>query len=296
LHRFFKSSLAVLLATAGATGLRYVSNPAFGSRAPLLFHLLAVAIAAQTAGTLAGLGVAGLSIILIGYSAPPSDVFMPTILAIFGLVGITVSILVGWQKRLKDELHLAYERIALKHEIARMGSFDWLVDGDRFVASPEMKVIYGVKPPFEVNTFEEWKAFIHSEDRPGTIAGLEETAKLRLPTFDATYRIVRGDGEIRWIHSRRKLHYDQTGTLVHVVGICMDVTDVKQGEMAQEILGGLLQVCSACRRIHDAGTEEWYSMEGYLRQHVPAKFSHGMCPDCSRQWLAESGPKLMRKA
>ncbi len=72
-----------------------------------------------------------------------------------------------------------------------------------------------------------------------------------------------------------------------VLGIIMDVTDVKQGEMAQQILGGLLQVCSACRRIRDDKTDDWYSMEGYLRQRIPAKFSHGMCPDCSRQWFPE---------
>jgi hypothetical protein len=122
---------------------------------------------------------------------------------------------------------------------------------------------------------------------------LETTAQQKLSAFDDTYRIIPPDGRTRWIHSRRKYQYDSDGKPLHVMGICMDVTDLKQGEMAQEILGGLVQVCSACRRIHDH--DEWYSMEGYLRLRTTAKFTHGMCPDCSKQWLAESGPKLVKK-
>lgn len=292
MHRFWKNAVTVVLATAGATALRYVSNPEFGSRAPLLFHVLAVAVAAQIGGTLTGLIVAGLSIVLIGRATPASDVHMATVLAIFAVVAAVISLCGGWQKRLKDQLHAAYEQIALKHEIARMGSFEWFVQEDRFVASPEMNTIYGITPAHRMNTIEDWKAFIHAEDRAETLAALEETAKQKLPAFDATYRIVRGDGEVRWIHSRRKFTYSDAGTPVHVTGINMDVTELKKGEMAQEILGGLLQVCSACRRIHDSNSDEWYSMEGYLRRRVPAKFSHGMCPDCSRQWYPEgtTGP------
>lgn len=295
MHRYLKNSVTAILATAGATGLRYLSNPEFGSRAPLLFHVLAVAVAAQIAGTSTGLIVAVLSIVLIGHAAPASDVHMPAVLAIFAVVTTAISIFGGWEKRLKDQLHSAYDQIALKHEIARMGSFEWFVQENRFVASPEMKLIYGIVPPQRVNTLEDWKMFIHPEDRDATIAELEETAKQKVPAFDATYRIVRADGETRWIHSRRKFTYNDAGKPIHVTGINMDVTELKKGEMAQEILGGLLQVCSACRRIHDSNSDEWYSMEGYLRRRVPAKFSHGMCPDCSRQWYPEGAGGPARK-
>lgn len=287
MQRIWKCGLTVLLAVGVATGLRYASNPAFGSRAPLLFHVLAVAAAAQIAGTSTGLIVTALSILLIYNASPASDIHMPAVLAIFSVVGGAISILCGWQKRLKDRLHLAYAQIALKQEIARMGSFEWFVPQDRFVASAEMRMIYGIAPSHQVNTFEDWKKLIHPDDRADAIRGLEETEKKKLPAFDATYRIVRPDGEVRWVHSRRKFTYNDAGKPVHVIGINMDVTDLKKGEMAQEILGGLLQVCSACRRIHEPDTNEWYSMEGYLRLKVPAKFSHGMCPDCSRQWYPE---------
>jgi hypothetical protein len=30
-------------------------------------------------------------------------------------------------------------------------------------------------------------------------------------------------------------------------------------------------------------------MEAYLRLHSEARFSHGMCPDCGKQWFTEKG-------
>jgi len=286
LHRRLKNFLAILLVTAGATAIRLLFNPDLGSRVPFLLHVMAVAIAAQIAGTISGLIVTVLSIILIGYPISPIDPHMPTVLAIFGVVGTVISVFGGWQKRLKDELHLAHERIALKHEVARIGSYEWFVKQNRVEWSPELEEICGLPSHSDhrSRTIEDWILLVHPEDRAEVIAGLRGEGEL---TSDQTYRFIRPDGEIRWLHSRRRYKYDADHNPVHVLGVIIDVSELKQGEMAQQILGGLLQVCSACRRIHDSQTEEWYSMEGYLRQHIPAKFSHGMCPDCSRQWFPQ---------
>jgi len=197
-------------------------------------------------------------------------------------------------KHAHDDLIRAHHRLALKHEIARMGAFEWFVPQERVAWSPEMEEIFGIHSTDHVHTLEEWKSLVHPADLAEAMGGLQSTAKHKLPTFDDTYRIIRPDGQTRWIHARRKYQYDSDGKPLYVMGICMDVTDLKQGEMAQQILGGLVQVCSACRRIHEH--DQWYSMEGYLRLHGTAKFSHGMCPDCSKQWLEEKGPRLVKGA
>ena len=283
-QRLLKNSLTVILVTAGTTAIRYMFSPHLGSRVPFLLYVMAVAIASQIAGTISGLAVTGLAIVLIAYPGSPSDRYMQAVLAIFGTVGAVISIFGGWQKRLKDELHLAHERIALKHEIARMGSYEWFVKQNRIDWSPELLELCGLQS-HSFRTIDDWISLVHPEDRPQVVAALQKAERV---TYDQTYRIIRPDGEIRWLHSRRKYKYDSERNPSHVLGIVIDITELKQGEMAQEILGGLLEVCSACRRIHDSSTEDWYSMEGYLRQHVSAKFSHGMCPDCSRQWYPEA--------
>lgn len=290
-HQKLKAFLTVVFLTAAATGVRALFAPLLGFRSPLLFHVFAVAMAAQIAGIAAGLATTGISLLTIDYFfIPPA--FSLTLgnpadgldLLLFLCVGALLSVFAGRRKRVEDELKNAYERMALKHEVARMGTFEWFVPENRVEWSEEMEKIYGIESPGHVHTTEEWKTYVHPEDREMAAAALEDTVRQKLPTFDQTYRIVRPDGQVRWVHTRRKYQYNAEGKAVYVMGINIDVTELKQGEMAQQILGGLVQVCSACRRIRDAENESWYSMEAYLRRRSAARFSHGMCPDCSKQW------------
>lgn len=249
---------------------------------------MAVAVAAQIAGTVSGLIVAGAAIVIIDYAAPSSDLYMQTVLFIFGAVGIALSFFGGWRKRLEDErltmlqeMKRVHERLAIKHEVARMGTFEWFVEEGYFRWSPEMEKIYGRETPDHVHTREQWKAYLHPDDVDEALAALEEAPQQRqLPACDHTFRITRPDGKVRWIHSRRHYEYDANGKPVHVMGINIDITELKQGEVAQQILGGLLHVCSVCRRIQDdTQNNEWCSMDRFLHRHH-TKLSHGMCPEC----------------
>ncbi len=60
-----------------------------------------------------------------------------------------------------------------------------------------------------------------------------------------------------------------------------------QTAMAQiKTLGGIVPICSHCRRIRDdAGY--WSQLEAYLAAHSDALVSHGLCPEC----LAEHYPE-----
>lgn len=279
--------VAVLSALC-AYALSHCFSPALGSRVPFLLYALAVAVAAQFAGAASGLIVTGLGIILVASHAPASDVPMHTVLLIFGVVGMFLSFCGGLQQRTQERLRDAYERIALKHDVARMGTFEWFVPQGRLEWSPEMEKIYGIETRNHVHTVDEWRARVHPDDAANAFAGLDEPVRLNLPTFDQTYRIIRPDGEMRWIHTRRKYRYDAHGRAVHVIGVNLDVTELKRGELAQQILGGLIQLCSACGRIRVEGErEEWCSMERYVSLHSAAKVSHGMCPDCGTHWFPE---------
>jgi GAF domain-containing protein len=44
----------------------------------------------------------------------------------------------------------------------------------------------------------------------------------------------------------------------------------------------LLPICSYCKRIRD-DDQYWQEVEGYLRNHAGAEFTHGICPSCERE-------------
>jgi integral membrane sensor domain MASE1 len=66
------------------------------------------------------------------------------------------------------------------------------------------------------------------------------------------------------------------------------VADLQKALGEIKTLEGLLPVCAWCHKIRDdAGF--WQNIEAYLRVHTQATFSHGICPDCSRQMATRSG-------
>ena len=46
-----------------------------------------------------------------------------------------------------------------------------------------------------------------------------------------------------------------------------------------KVLRGLLPICSHCKKIRDE-QGKWHPVEGYIRDHSNADFSHGICPEC----------------
>ncbi len=51
-------------------------------------------------------------------------------------------------------------------------------------------------------------------------------------------------------------------------------------------LRGLLPICSSCKKIRD-DKGSWNQMELYIAEHSEAKFSHGICPECSKKLYPE---------
>jgi membrane-bound ClpP family serine protease len=47
-----------------------------------------------------------------------------------------------------------------------------------------------------------------------------------------------------------------------------------------KILRGFLPICSSCKKIRD-DQGYWNQIEGYIRDHSEAEFSHGICPECA---------------
>ncbi len=53
-------------------------------------------------------------------------------------------------------------------------------------------------------------------------------------------------------------------------------------------LEGIISICSYCHSIRDDGGA-WNKLESYMSTHSDAQFSHGVCPKCAEEVLAEGG-------
>ena len=50
--------------------------------------------------------------------------------------------------------------------------------------------------------------------------------------YDVEYRIVRPDGDTRFIHTRDEIEYDESGKPIRMFGVIQDITERKQAEQA----------------------------------------------------------------
>jgi PAS domain S-box-containing protein len=73
-----------------------------------------------------------------------------------------------------------------------------------------------------------WRDAIHPEDREPVLTTLSRE-RAGLP-FDIEYRIVRGDGAIRWVWDRGFPTKDHTGRITRYVGVARDITERKEAE------------------------------------------------------------------
>jgi PAS domain S-box-containing protein len=56
------------------------------------------------------------------------------------------------------------------------------------------------------------------------------------------------------------------------------------------LLSGLLPICAGCKKIRD-DEGNWHQIESYISEHSQARFSHGMCPACGKQYYDERWPE-----
>ena len=85
-----------------------------------------------------------------------------------------------------------------------------------------------------------------------------------------------------------------SGELRHLRWEAMETLAERDAALERvQLLSGLLPICAACKRIRDE-EGNWQQIELYISKHSDAKFSHGMCPACGKQYYGERWPETSK--
>ena len=130
--------------------------------------------------------------------------------------------------------------------------------------TPEPERVHYVSPAFEAiwgHSAEElyrnprlWVQAIHPEDRDRVDQAFNDWAAGKVAGFDMEYRIVRQDGDVRWIRDRGTMVRDAEGRVVRLSGIADDITDRKKNEQEIQKAKALLE---EAQLIAGIGNWEW---------------------------------------
>jgi PAS domain S-box-containing protein len=127
------------------------------------------------------------------------------------------------------------QRRSLALAAGNMGSWDWDLPTNKIVWDEGQHAIYGVTPAEFVVTPANFKVLILPEDWERLQVGMDALLRDGAP-HQAEYRIRRPNGEIRWCASIAAASQDESGKVVRISGVTMDITERKEAEERQALL------------------------------------------------------------
>ncbi|MFS2018553.1 PAS domain-containing protein, partial [Massilia sp. CT11-108] len=115
--------------------------------------------------------------------------------------------------------------------LALIGNWIWDAASDSHVtSSPEGYRIMGFRPDERPVSTAEIYARIHPDDRPMAERARERALLDPDYKYDVEFRLIRPDGEVRWLHSVAEVRRDATGRVVKMLGLVQDVTERRRAE------------------------------------------------------------------
>ncbi len=110
-------------------------------------------------------------------------------------------------------------------------------------------------------------------------------------------------GEVRTVITHKSRYVDPAGNRF-IVGVIRDFSERKRAEEERErlivdlqaamskvrTLSGFLPICAHCKKIRD-DQGYWTQIESYIRNHSEAEFSHGICPECAKEFFPNQSKK-----
>jgi PAS domain S-box-containing protein len=130
------------------------------------------------------------------------------------------------EKRIRE----AHERLTLALDVTGLGTWDRDLTTHKIVWSEGMYRIFGRGRDDFGGKPDEVLSFVHPDDRAAFRRAFEETTQGQSTGFGQEFRIVRPDGEIRWVLRRAQVIRSDDGRPVAMLGVALDMTERRDRE------------------------------------------------------------------
>ena len=200
------------------------------------------------------------------------------------IVGFAVDV----TDRLESERTLRLLQDQLKFSLSATGMVAWIWDyrSDEVFRVGDVHSLYGAIDSTASGFFravhpDDWQLSEESIDR----------AKHGNPMDGVQMRIIRSDGQVRWIEERGAVHHDDRGNPTHMVGVTFDVTEQRRKEEVSRRTHRSLRLALQAAR---ASTWQWDCLTNLIVVSDDAFELFGLprgAPPTMQEWLERIHPQ-----
>ena len=143
-----------------------------------------------------------------------------------------------WQRtkrrRIEAELVSSNDKVRLAMESGKSVGWEWDVKAGRDFWFGDLQTMFGISADTFNGRIGDFYRYVHPEDKK-RISDAVAAARRNRTVYAEEFRLVRQDGDIRWVVSRGKFQYATNGEATRMTGLAVDITERKQVEEALRI-------------------------------------------------------------
>jgi PAS domain S-box-containing protein len=285
------SAIVMTLYGAAAAGLLW--NRA-GSRLRALLGLLYGAYALVLGGRAGTAGLGGTGFMLMSRNWIQGLTFLALfVVMLVGVVGFLL-LLKEQEDRQLSESEAKFNRLFQSAPIAML--LTHFADGVVLDVNDRFQELSGYPRSAAIGrTTAELGLFERLDAREGIWQRLREGGQIH--GVELTLR-TRGGELIEGVLSTEAILIHEEKVILSSLG---NITDQKRAERERDrtiqelqdaladikTLKGMLPICASCKKIRD-DNGYWNQLEHYIKEHSDADFTHGICPDCAKDFFPEN--------
>ncbi|MBU7586683.1 MAG: PAS domain-containing protein [Nostoc sp. TH1S01] len=121
------------------------------------------------------------------------------------------------------------EQQRLTLEYTKIGTWDWNVQTNEVIWNDNHFRLLGVDPETSAAQYQLWRDAVHPEDIE-QVELIVFQALADHTNFEAEYRIILPNGEIRWLTGKGHAIYNSAAQPIRMLGVIIDISDRKLAE------------------------------------------------------------------
>lgn len=161
---------------------------------------------------------------------------------LFVVTALAISWILAWQERariraaaLRDEAEDASVRLQFALEAGELGTWLWDIPSGRVEWDEALERLFGLEPGAFDGSYETYRSLLHPDDVDEVEASIGRALKEDV-RHQVEHRIVRPDGQVRWVEGSGTVRRNGSGEPVSMVGVARDITTRRRAEeQAQQI-------------------------------------------------------------